>query len=181
MSDLTLEKHFHFNEGDLNANRNGRLSDRQLKRLGVQAASHKKSALGFGIVLLGIASIGVIAGVVGLLNMKGMVERIAAGALFGLLWPYIWGGLGIGMIKSAIKQPNFELQTAQGPINIVKDESYDSTNQTYSVFHELHIGGCQFDVEGDLADLMMQGDEYAVYYLKDREEIVSAELISKAG
>jgi hypothetical protein len=41
----------------------------------------------------------------------------------------------------------------------------------------LHIGRVTFDVESDLADIMRQGDTYAIYYLKGIKEIISAEKI----
>jgi hypothetical protein len=75
----------------------------------------------------------------------------------------------------------------QGPVNIVKvertshhtDSDGHSSTSHYFV-HELHVGGQSFDVQGDLADIIMQGDEYVFYYIDGSDEILSAELISKA-
>ena len=64
---------------------------------------------------------------------------------------------------------------------VVPDLELDDLNT--SVYHELHIGGKEFSVDEGLADVMMQGDEYIIYYDMDNDEIgniLSAELISKA-
>jgi hypothetical protein len=34
-----------------------------------------------------------------------------------------------------------------------------------------------FDIDSDLADIIMQGDIYAIYYIKGEKDIMSAEKI----
>ena len=58
--------------------------------------------------------------------------------------------------------------------------------RTEETIYELHIGGRTFEVGSSLADVMMQGSVYAVYYadfnLEDKEdEILSVDLLSKAS
>jgi hypothetical protein len=71
------------------------------------------------------------------------------------------------------------LQKAEGPINIVKVEKYNYTTHTQSENYELHVGGEEFDCDSELADIMMQGDIYAIYYIKETKEIMSAEMLAK--
>jgi hypothetical protein len=76
----------------------------------------------------------------------------------------------------------------EGPINIVRTERTKADSVTHSteryVTHELHIGGISFDVSPDLPNIMMQGDEFAIYYTEGNDNfssrIWSVELISKA-
>ena len=76
----------------------------------------------------------------------------------------------------------FRLAKVQGSVNIVRDVVHGEHGHT-SVYHELHIGGKEFEVDEGLADVMLQGDEYIIYYDMDNNDIgniLSAELISKA-
>jgi len=96
------------------------------------------------------------------------------------------------------------LKKAEGPVNIVREEFRGENGHIHTGVY-LHIDGKQFAVDEDLANVMSQGDVYAVYYdymgsmkrgvkrsiqgEKDAYEIyyddsdgiiLSAELISKA-
>ena len=61
------------------------------------------------------------------------------------------------------------VKKAQGPANIIKAErsirsgGSHSTTEHYFAY-ELHIGEKEFDVDESLANVMLQQDEYAVYY-----------------
>jgi hypothetical protein len=93
---------------------------------------------------------------------------------------------------------------AEGPVNIVREE-FSGEHGHFKAGVYLHIDGKQFAMDEDLADVMSQGDVYAVYYdykgsmkkgvkrsIKGEKEayeiyyddsegiILSAELISKA-
>jgi len=77
------------------------------------------------------------------------------------------------------------VKKAEGPINIIKaDRTSTSMGKSGSIEHyfayELHIGGKEFDVDENLADVIMQGDEYTVYYDDFNSKILSAEFVSKA-
>jgi len=49
----------------------------------------------------------------------------------------------------------------------MQHDSYES--------YTLHVGGVEFDENSDLADIITQGDYYAVYYLDAGKEILSME------
>ncbi len=61
MEDQALKNYFHFDEGDLQANRNGQLSDRQRQMMLAGQKSDRRwslvGGLGCGVGLLAIASI----------------------------------------------------------------------------------------------------------------------------
>jgi hypothetical protein len=79
--------------------------------------------------------------------------------------------------------PKTPSKKAEGPVNILKADRTrnDSSGHIAHYFaYELHIGGKAFDVTDGLADVILQGDEYAVYYDDFNGKILSAEFVSKA-
>ncbi len=73
----------------------------------------------------------------------------------------------------------FPIEKVEGRVNIIKVESYSNSTHMHTEDYELHIGGKQFDCDLDLADILMQGDTYVVYYIRDTMEIMSAEMLAK--
>ncbi len=191
MHDEQLMRVFKFDAEELEINRQGGLSPKQKARLKQQAAGAKGCAVTLGVLLLGVALIGLAIAFVAVPEMASFDQTAALlfGAGFGCIWPLVWGGIGLVSMRRAFAKVTAQVKKAEGPINIVKAirESYNSSTNTHSSYavHELHIGGCSFDVKERIADVMMQGDVYAVYYadinLEDMEDpILSAELIEKA-
>jgi hypothetical protein len=78
--------------------------------------------------------------------------------------------------------PTYLLKKTEGPINILRQSQL--TNNGTSVRYELHVAGEIFNLHLDSAvsDIMMQGDNYAIYYSQGVEnelrEILSVELIT---
>ena len=185
MSDEQLRKYFDFNEGDLFDNRNGYLSERQQKRLAADEAFWKKLSLIFGILLLVVAFLPVL--IIGLKAAPCIADlcsewpsslRAFNLILIILITPTLLY-FGLRVIRGALKpQKVFSVQKVEGPINIVKDKSYNSTSHMYTESHELHVGGEEFDEDEEVADIMMQGDIYAIYYIKESMTILSAELLA---
>jgi len=66
----------------------------------------------------------------------------------------------------------FQLKSVEGDANIVREEHYHQSSERREVDYELHIGGVTFDVDSGLADIIMQGDTCAVYYIEGTKEIV---------
>jgi hypothetical protein len=189
MTEGQLMSHFKFDKADLQANRSGRLTEAQNTRLMKADRSHKTYSLVMGIILFVVAVVGI--GIAASNMMKfpdvfGFTSPFVLG--FGVLWPLIWGGLGVVVIRRAFSTFKVDLVKVEGLVNIVKvqrEESStaaDGSHETkYYYAYEMHVGPATFDVDGALAGIMMQGDNYAVYYTKGSEsQILSAELISKA-
>ena len=180
MQDPRLMAYFKFDEADLQANQSGRFTEKQKVRLAAEDKSSRKWSLIGGIGLMLIAAIGLAGAVFGWINDSDWGFRIGFGLGFGCIWPLIWGGIGWALLSSSFAKHEYKLARVQGRVNIVRRESYSSSSHTTSVYHELHIGGQEFSVDDDLADVMMQGDEYILYYIQDSSEIMSAEFVSGA-
>lgn len=196
MDDQALRDHFHFDEADLNANRYGRLSERQQQNLFEQYNSGKRfgflGGLGCGVFFFAVASIFPIAVTPHALAalQKGNTGE-AVGTFIGIgVWVLIWGGIGCYGFWSAIssvskQKPVVSLKSVVGSINLVGVERSTSsgtgmqrTTRTY-IQHELHVGQQTFDVDEELGGYLMQGDTYAVYFVNE-DEIMSLERLAKA-
>jgi hypothetical protein len=186
--DNLIRKYFNFDEADLFTNRHGALTPKQQTRLEENEKIWKKFLLVGGLILLIIAivpsiTIGLEAAscISNLCSEWPLSLRIFLTGMV-VIWMPIWGYFGIRVIRSALSPYNpSTLQKVEGPINIVKENSYNSTSHTYSEDYELHVGGVEFDCDSELADVMMQGDIYAIYYIKGTNEIMSVEILAKAG
>ncbi|MEW5940055.1 MAG: hypothetical protein AB1750_10360 [Chloroflexota bacterium] len=190
MSGADLMKLFDFNESDLNENRHGRLSDKQKTRLEQAEKSSKgcSSILGWFLVGIGLIGVGIVVSVVPSLwpAERGAAIWLIIG--FGMIWPLVWGGLGVSSIRRSFAKVEIKVTTAEGPVNIVKvvRDNYNPSTKMHSEeeVYEFHVGRKTFEVDSELADVVMQGDVYAVYYadynVEDTEdEILSAELLKK--
>ena len=192
MSDPQLMSLFDFDESELYANRNGRLSERQKTRL-AQAESSSKGCNGIlGAFLMLVALIGLAIAVSAgpAAFREDRTAAIMLGLGFGCFWPLVWGSFGLSSIRRVFAKMEVTVKKAEGSINIVREphSRYNSSTKmrTEETIYELHIGGRTFEVGSSLADVMMQGSVYAVYYadfnLEDKEdEILSADLLSKAS
>ena len=181
MLDQQLMDYFKFDQADLIANQNGQFTEKQRARIFKEDTSDRTWGRVGGIGLLLIAAIGFFWAVAAIITDDDWGFRIGFGIGFGCIWPLVWGGLGFGLLSSSFSKHEFVLAKVQGRVNIVRRESYSSQHHTTHVYHELHIGGQEFSVQEDLADVMMQGDEYILYYIANSSEIMSAELVAQAG
>ena len=190
MSDTPLMNRLLFDESELQANRNGRLSEKQKERLQIKESGSKAGALFLGLVFLGSALFGLGMGVFTAVKNEEFALRFVFGGVFGCIWPLIWGAAAFFSFQRVFAKVETKVGKVEGPINIVKviRRSYDSNTQTFTDHsaYELRVGGRTFDVRSDLPNVMMQGDIYRVYFaefnLKEKKrEILSAEFLSKAG
>ena len=186
MSDQQLMDYFKFDEADVFANRSGQFSEKQKARLSGERKSDKTKRLIGGIFLLLITGFLVYVFTSFYLQSKDTSSREQA-ILFGVVLVLIFGGFAASNLIRAFSKFQVKLLKAEGPVNILKVERESTsgtsghTHTTHYFAYEMHIGGKSFDVQAGLADIMMQGDLYDLYYSEGSEnEILSAELISKA-
>ena len=148
MDDQKLKDYFKFDEEDLQANRQGKLSERQK----INILNRKKD---------------------GLLN-------------------HVLSAIGISADTDISKET---VKKAQGPVNIGGVRGVKNS----TTIHEVQIGEKTFLVDKNIANVMMQGDEYILYYIGGSDtnsaagglvrmelsipmaNIMSAELISKTN
>jgi hypothetical protein len=171
MIDEELQKYFDFDEADRFANRSGVLTGKQRKRLEGEARFSRKVFLIAGIVIFGIAILPSII----LLFAKIPVTFLI---IWSIVWIPTWSFIGIKVIRIGIpKKTDFDLKCVEGKVNIIREDNYNTTTKRNETDYELHIGRVTFDVDSDLADIMMQGDSYAIYYIEGTKDILSVEKI----
>jgi hypothetical protein len=168
MDDQALKKYFEFDEADLAANRNGRLSEKQKQNLIHSNKSSKRfwvgCGLGLGVILIAVASIFPIVLIpMGLSRLQKHDRHNAMGTFIAVaMWTLVWGGFGVVAIIMGIQnglkdRSKVLLKNVAGPINLVGIEKTGEHGHTY-IDHELHIGQEEFDVDEEVAGFMMQGD-----------------------
>ena len=183
MDNQKLKEYFHFDDPDLLSNRDGQFSARQNDRLfGRHNRAVRQKHIAAGILIpLSILMLIWMA----YLIYKDIVS--ANGSDIGAIIPLgLFGGLfllaGIYILRISFIGPTYLLKKTEGPINIVRQSQL--INNRTSVRYELHVAGEIFNLHLDSAvsDIMMQGDNYAIYYSQGVEnelrEILSVELIS---
>jgi hypothetical protein len=100
--------------------------------------------------------------------------------IWGVGWTLLWGLIGWGFIEGSFTRSKFTLGQVKGRIKIAMKEGYNSKRRKTEVWNDLLIGRKRFEVEADLSNLMMRGDEYTVYYEERTNRIVSLEFVSAA-
>ncbi len=161
-----LRQLFKFDEADLYANRNGTLTQKQQDRVAKDEKSTQGGSRTLGIVLCVIAF-----GPIPVFWLTGALAFFGWFSLLWAIWPLIWGLLGVGLIWSSFAPYSYSLKQVEGPINIVKVE-WRSGGKTHSthIDYELHVGEEEFEVDSKLADYMLQGDTYSIYYVEDSDD-----------
>ncbi len=179
MEDPNLMKYFQFDDADLYANRNGTLTEKQRTRLTAELKSKRTKQTILAYFMFFLALVGVVAAVsVWFLPDSDWGLRIGFAIGFGLVWPAAYIFMGLVFLPPA-SYMDLELATATGRVNIVRVESHDPETHATSSRYDLYIGSNRFTASGEVGGIMIQGDEYTVYYLKNSNKIVSAEFVSR--
>ncbi len=180
-----LRRHFKFTNDDLEENRRGVLSKKQIKRIAYYERGGKIVFSLIGVLLLVFP--------VGFANMiiseishtyqdeflfKSAVwawgSIIAILAIFGLFLLAI-GAAGVFLIVSQLlKIKPYKLVSIRGHARLEKGHG----NRYSHVYYDLHINNQQFDGDSTLNKVIVQGTEYIVYYLESNAEIMSIEKVS---
>ncbi|HET9909802.1 MAG TPA: hypothetical protein VFQ23_24350 [Anaerolineales bacterium] len=166
MDERRLRKLFQFTEADLEANRRGQFSEKQRKRLLDQARAEQKSAWESATILFVVAAVGLAFGLILASVAPVPFGRILFVALLCILWPSAWAGKGLQIIRSARTLQEPRLRTVSGRADIIK---YDS--ETYV----LKVGELEFDLDGNPSGVIIEGDEYTIYYVEATHEILAVE------
>jgi len=180
MDEITLMSYFNFDHTDLNQNRNGSLTEKQKVRIVSELNSirKKKTLLAYFIFFLGFLGVIFAAGSWFVSDDLGLKIGFTIG--FGVVWPVVYLFIGLIFLPPS-KFTDLELASERGRVNIVRVESRNYDTNTTSSRYDLYIGPRRFVADHNVGSIMVQGDEYIVYYLKNSSKIVSAEFISKSG
>lgn len=194
MTDIQLRRFFDFDESDLDANRAGRLSIKQDKRMQEFEKDSSKifRNIGIGLILLNIL---IVAGFI--LNVTGggfSFSTASRDDLIGMAAMMVVPTIIIGffvwiMFWLASSKLDHSLQNVEGNVRLVKVEktqSYKtasgSTSQRKVQQYELRVGRVKFeDVNEELLNILREGDIYIFYYTKDAKDILSCEFIRKGN
>jgi|SRR5271157_2520837 len=185
MQDQKLMDYLKFDEVDLQANRNGLVTEKQKARMVKDAKSGITDNL-FAYLFLFIGLIGFVIAVVTGISVPDWTFRISFGLGFGCIWPLAWGGIGVrSLLNSSSSKHQFTVARIQGAVNIDSRQTYDLNNRPDIVVHTLRIGGKSFHAEPGLAEAMTLGAQYIIYYyimdnldaLVSTKNILSAEII----
>ena len=84
----------------------------------------------------------------------------------GILWPSVWAGKGIQIIRAARVLQEPRLRAVSGPVHIIRHEPDE---------YVLQAGGLEFDLDGAPAGAVIEGNEYTIHYLEATQEILSVE------
>ena len=183
MQDQRLMDYFHFDDSELQDNRNGHFSARQNDRLfGRHNSAVREKRIASAILIpLSILLLG---------WMVYLIYKDVAGAtgadIGAIILSGLFGGLlllaGSYIFRISFLGHTYLLKKAQGPINIVKQSQL--TDNGRSVRYELHVGEVVFNLHLDAtaSNFMMQGDRYVIYYSQgvenDLREILSVEFMA---
>jgi hypothetical protein len=165
-----------FDADDLSANRTGRISEGQSRRLGKGDRSNHHSALRSGVLLLLLGIAGPVAALIAGIRTRELAVIVSFGIPFGLIWPVIWIGVGYRTLRDAFKVPVLKVASARGRARILRHNSpAGADGEAPGTDYELQIGDQKFDVEPAIARVITPGNDYIVYYVEATGEILSAE------
>jgi len=188
MDDQPLRDYFKFDETDLNANRSGRFSDKQQKKIIQEDKKITKLLIVIGIGLAAVTLMIVYFAIFPVL--ASWQTRPTGGNIGALFLPGLWGliagGLAYlvlhGAIKSRMNFSKVKFKKVEGPLHFVAVKSDDSEDIGY----DLRLGKERLGlglVNDDMRSAMQEGDIYAVYYYKfnDDKHLLSLEWLESAA
>lgn len=169
MDERRLRKFFHFTEDDLLANRRGQFSAQQKKRLSQVAKAEQASARSSAAILFVVAAAGLAVGLTIGSIAPTLPGRILIFSLMGILWPGAWAGKGVMILRSAYALQEPRLCQVGGRADITRHADGS---------HVLKVAAHEFDLDGNPSGVVVEGDEYVIYYLEATEEILSLEYLT---
>ena len=178
--DLKLQEYFNFTQNDLQANRQGRVTENQQARVKGKVQRFNSRILIF-LALLLFLSVGVFFVVHMVSSGGGSSNGLPVTAFLG---PGITIIVLIVFMASRTNQKNdFSLQKAEGTVNFVWVErrimNQDQTGYKTEKSLQMQVGGVSFNVSKNLMDILNQGDNVRFYYTGGGD-IVSAEFVDKS-
>jgi len=173
MSEKQLQGYFAFDDSDLIANKFGRLSPKQQKKLTSNDQFAQRFILGLTLVCIALALFFI---------YKVVVDSTSVGSWIGAVLAMFFTTLfGRGLFTKV----DYSVQKVEGEVQFVKVEKLSGSasdpsykRQTVSSY-EMHVGGESFSNANPALIEIMQGDVYSVYYTKTTKQILSVEFISK--
>ncbi len=169
MSVTELMHYFNFDNADLEANRNGQLSQKQRDRLQGERRTFKNSARVVGVIV-GLGSL-VLLGIIialGMLDHSPFLEIVIPLLFIAPL------GFAAYLISGRYEIAPFAVKRLEGPVHL-RPSAKASPIGTGSRRYALLVDGHAFTVDPELQKLIRDGERYRVYYASDWDDILSLE------
>jgi hypothetical protein len=174
VSQDTLQHLWRFTEDDLNANRQGRLSERQIE------AQNNELALMVKVGLIGVAVVMSIATIIILI----VGELIVIPVLL-VLAAFFMGAILRHRQHAVADLRTGEVRVIQGPFRVERKIRYSAPSKTGAgtrqkrSYYYLHVGEQEFVIRSEVFSELTdhEGGEITVYYLARSKRIVSAEMM----
>ncbi len=173
MKEDQIKGYFAFTDNDLTANRMGKLSDKQNKKLKENDDFAQKFVLGMFLIFL---LTGLFIGYRAVTQMNNIGLWVWTVVLL-LISGWFFRGVRTTVDNTVLK--------TQGIVEFVKVEKKtgsptdpSSSRMTVSSY-EMHVAGDVFGNANPALIEHMQGDEYIIYFTKATKQILSVEFVSK--
>ncbi len=182
----TLKEFYDFDDADLEANRDGKLTEKQLRMMTTRNNAYRRVGYGGGGFFLGMAVLialiwFIVFAFCLLTNNWSGFQGASIGAGISVPISGVVGGLVLryGLSKS---NPKFVLKKTEGPVVVDEGNVQGDSETSSSVEHHMTIDGVQFVLDDELVGVIKADEVYAIYYLdlQDGSEglILSLERIS---
>ncbi|MBL8100897.1 MAG: hypothetical protein JNM02_00050 [Anaerolineales bacterium] len=173
MNENQLKGYFAFDDSDLNANRNGRLSEKQVKRFKEVDQFAHRFVLGLFLVFLAVTLF---------LGYRAISEMTSIGLWVGTVIMLLVTGWAFRGVRTDVDN---SVEKTEGEVQFVKVEKQTgsatdpSSSRTTVSSYEMRVGGVAFGNANPALIDIMQGEVYSVYYTKTTRQILSVEFVSK--
>jgi hypothetical protein len=192
MSDIELQRLLDFDEDDLVANRECRLSPKQEKRIKETELLNGRIFKGAGIILILITLVNAYSVILtaikqgfslSTISQSDIAAMVIAIGIPGLFLSFVaWGAF-----KIAAYRADHSVQPVRGKVRFVKvgkiiSEKRPNGSLSYQMIEEygLRVGNVNFEnVNQNIMTFIEPGDIYAFYYIRDSRDILSVELLAK--
>ena len=173
MDDQALKDYFQFDDYDLAANRNGKLSDKQQHKLTNEYTEVTSFGLKLGLPAL---VLGILLLVVSIVFFTKLGPNVYATILFMLICMGLAAyGLrnSFNARKAGVSEEITRVQRVAGPVHI------SESGQAGIAYFDL--GGDQWVIDAGVAGTIHPGDIYAVYFGGENGDLLSLEWISSGA
>ncbi len=169
MTETELMHYFNFDNVDLEANRNGQLSEKQRVRLQGERRAFTNSARLVGIII-GVGSLAMLGIIValGLLDHSLFLEIVIPLMCIAPL------GFAAYLMSGRYEIAPFAVKRLEGPVHL-RPSAKASPLGTGARRYALTVDGHSFTVDPELQKVMRDGERYRVYYASDWDDILSLE------
>jgi len=173
MSEEQLKGYFVFDDEDLVANRAGRLSPKQEKKLRALDRSANQIILVLAVLAL-LGGLGL-----GLYFYLVPPDGLGIWACPGiLLLAAIW------LFSGAFRRADLDVRQVRGPVSFEK--RIESEGPAYAaeadprarIYYQMLVGGQGFEVDTTIPNYIKESDIYAVYFIDKPRKVLSIEFVS---